>query len=821
MTYNNLILRFLGRTFFLIFVFCQGISAQNDDCLVCHSDDTLTGTRTGKSISLFVDGDKFDNSVHSGMSCSDCHSDFEAEELPHRAGKNIYMVDCSACHEGYKEQVENDIHRRLGKEKVKRMPECVTCHGSHYIKSPEQVKNKGKEFCGQCHADMQLTTNYHTTQHLSDTKCAECHEVNGFAGNLKKSVHTNLVCADCHVFEVNNFELHQQGVPQLSIATCSGCHKEEYDIHKESIHGISLKEGINEAATCWDCHGSHLIKHVKEEGSGLLPNEVGYTCGKCHNDEKFVEKFSMSVKGITDLYSRSVHGIFNTESGEGAATCYSCHGVHNIKSRTQEGSTISAYNVPATCGECHSEIQEEYEESIHWIQAKKGIRNSPVCNDCHNEHSLTAINTTQKKDEARKLQEQTCLRCHQDPILTAKHGLENAVIEYQDSYHGLAVMRGDEDAAMCIDCHDVHRILPKSNPASTVHENNVTKTCQKCHEDASDVFAKSYSHISGTKEARYIESLVENIYFWMVVSIIGLMLAHNILILIYEARKRRKKDRNTITIPRFTKNEVIQHILLLTSFILLAVTGFALKYPQSFWAEGLHSLGMNETIRQNIHRVSAVVMITLGIYHILYLIITRRGRDVLSNMIPKLSDLRQAMDTILYYLKIIKKKPYYGKYDYTEKAEYWALIWGTIVMGITGFILWFPTLIGDWAPIWFIKVNETIHFYEAILASLAILVWHWFFVIFHPREYPMSFTWVDGKMSLANYRHHHELHFRSIMLEWFKYRKGILKRADFKHSTELFISTFEKNNVNPDDLFENQLKDDFELREWLQHNLEI
>ncbi|MBU1099469.1 MAG: cytochrome c3 family protein [Bacteroidetes bacterium] len=807
--------------FFVVILFLQlsGSLFAQEECIDCHSDDTLTMERMGKEVSLFVHADKFAASVHGGVECTDCHQDFDAEEMPHLAGSNIAKVNCSNCHDGYQEQVDNDIHHRLGDKVGNRAPNCMTCHGTHYIMPPSEVKNKGKEFCGKCHESVNFNGKYHTTQYLSDNNCAECHEVEGFSENLTRSVHDGLVCADCHIYEVNNFDLHQEGVPNISKATCSGCHKAEFEIHKESIHGVSLAEGIDEAAACWSCHGSHLIQPVNKPGSGLFNGELVNTCGQCHNNKEFVEKFNLSVEGVSDLYALSVHGQYNEKSGSGAASCTSCHGAHNIKTRTQEGSTISAYNIPNTCSTCHEEIAKDYEESIHWIQAKKGVRHSPVCNDCHSEHSIHAVNGEFKKEEIKKLQEETCLVCHQDPKLLAKYSIEGAALEYQDSYHGLAVMRGDEDAAMCVDCHNVHKILPKKNPESSVNKANVLKTCQKCHPEANEKFAVSYSHISDSEEARFIEGIVENVYFWMVVVVIGGMFLHNLLIVVYEARKRRKKEKQSITIPRFTKNEVIQHILLLTSFILLAITGFALKYPASFWAEGLRFLGLDETIRQNMHRISAVVMIVLSFYHAFYLVLTKRGRDVLANMIPKLSDIRQAADTVLYYLRIIKTKPKYGKYDYTEKAEYWALIWGTIVMGVTGLVLWFPTIVGDWAPVWFIKVNEIIHFYEAILASLAILVWHWFFVIFHPNEYPMNFTWIDGRMSLKGYRHHHDLHFREVLLAWKKHKDGKMERKDFKHSTELFVSTFEKNNINPDDVFENELKNDPELREWLINNL--
>jgi cytochrome b subunit of formate dehydrogenase len=352
-----------------------------------------------------------------------------------------------------------------------------------------------------------------------------------------------------------------------------------------------------------------------------------------------------------------------------------------------------------------------------------------------------------------------------------------------------------------------------------VHKDNVLETCQKCHEDATQVFAESYSHVSQNLEAQEVEGVVSTIYFWLIVVIIGGMILHNILIYVFEVRKRKQKERTEVVIPRFTKNEVIQHVLLFTSFFALAITGFALKYPRSWWADGLYQLGMTEDLRQLFHRISAVIMISVGIYHIIYLFVTKRGRDVLTHLIPKFDDIKEAVQNLLYYLHIKKKPPEFDKFDYTEKAEYWALVWGTIVMGITGLILWFPTIVGDWAPVWLIKVSETIHFYEAILATLAIFVWHWFFVIFRPSEYPMSFVWVDGKMSLHRYRHHHEKHFKKIALEWMQIKEGQKTRNEVSHSTKLFLETMEKHGADPDEVMSAEMETDPDLRSWVIENL--
>ena len=100
-----------------------------------------------------------------------------------------------------------------------------------------------------------------------------------------------------------------------------------------------------------------------------------------------------------------------------------------------------------------------------------------------------------------------------------------------------------------------------------------------------------------------------------------------------------------------------------------------------------------------------------------------------------------------YYLGRRGEKPRSPRYDYVEKAEYLALIWGTVVMAITGLILWFPNQFTRFAPGWLVEVSEVVHFYEAWLAFLAIVVWHWFFVIMHPEEYPLNLTFLNGKIT--------------------------------------------------------------------------
>ncbi len=781
------------------FIFNSRLTAQDFKCADCHQN--------------FIQ-----KSVHNNaIGCQDCHSDIKDES--HIEKKNAQKVKCESCHEEYGNLVKNDIHHRL-KGKVKNPPDCKVCHGTHEVQTPPKENNlKVEQICSKCHTSMVLANPYHAKV-VEGNKCLQCHQDNGQKAQLVKSVHKNLECADCHNYISNNLGNHPQNVGATQKADCYLCHSAIAKEHRESIHGISLSEGVDEAAMCWNCHGSHEILKVKDPNSSVFPKNIGTTCGKCHDDPKLVEKFGFGVKNPGLLYSQSVHGILVANGNPNAPNCSVCHGVHDIKNRIQPGSKISSFGVPQTCGQCHKQIAEDFEKSIHWIRAKQGIREAPVCNDCHNEHSIHAVNTADKRLESKKLQQKTCMICHEDPRLNERFGGSGGQAkQYEDSYHGLAVMRGDKDAAMCVDCHSVHKILPKNHPESTVNVANVTATCKKCHPNATETFAQSYSHKTMDNNASRIENFVSTAYFWLIISVIGGMILHNLLIFVFEVRKKRKHLKNEITIPRFTKSEVVQHYILFISFMTLSITGFALKYQSSWWADLLRSIGLSEGVRQYTHRTAAVTLIAAGLYHIYYLLFTPRGRDVLLNLIPKFHDVTDARDNILYYLKLKKDKPKFEAYDYTEKAEYWALIWGTVVMGATGFILWFPTVVGNWAPIWLIKVCEMIHFYEAILATLAIIVWHWFFVIFHPNEYPMSVTWIDGKMSLHTYRHHHEKHFRKIVLEWKEYKleKRDLKRVS--NSTLLFKSTLEKNGLNLDSVIQNELNEDAELSAWLEEKL--
>ena len=205
---------------------------------------------------------------------------------------------------------------------------------------------------------------------------------------------------------------------------------------------------------------------------------------------------------------------------------------------------------------------------------------------------------------------------------------------------------------------------------------------------------------------------------------------------------------------RMTANQRWQHLVLLVTFIVLVITGFALKFPNSWFA---HTFGMGEKLRSFIHRTAGVVLIGMGIYHLCYLAALKEGRRLIRDLTPRPNDAFDAWKTMLYYLGLRSEKPHFGRFSYAEKTEYWALVWGTALMGLTGIMIWAKVWVGDLLARWWVDIATAIHFYEAILATLAIVVWHLYQVFFDPDIYPMNWTWLDGTMSVERYKNEHAL----------------------------------------------------------------
>jgi len=638
--------------------------------------------------------------------------------------------------------------------------DCLACHGDPGMKSEsgrslhvDPAKHKssvhGDLGCTTCHVGVK---EYPHPKPMRMPSCTTCHDEP--VAQVPQSVHSILgkdACASCHG-KTHEVQRAEKIVPQQ----CATCHDDAVHGYQQGVHAIARKDGDGQAPTCLSCHGSpHQILPSSDPKSPVFHANIPKTCATCHAQKFVMERVGQSTQEFYS-YEESVHGKAVASGSTKAAVCTDCHGVHEIRRASDDKSSIFKFNVPATCAKCHESVKSEFVQSIHGQAIAKGNSLAPVCTDCHGIHSIKSHLDPNSSVAAKNLARTTCARCHEGVRLSQEFGVEGGRSStYLASYHGLASERGSNVVANCASCHGVHNILPSSDPRSTINRANLVRTCGQCHPGVTDKFVVGKVHVDAPLSAD-IGSIavrwIRGFYLSMIFAVIGGMVAHNLII--WRRKALIKRDAYPRTITRMTKNQRWQHLTLLTSFIVLVITGFALKYPDSWLSE---IPGMGEKVRGIVHRIAGVVLIGVSVYHLVYMMLTRDGRKLVRDMVPEPKDAADCFWNLRSYLGLSSSWPKFKRFTYAEKAEYWALVWGVMVMAATGVALWAKVAVGHLLPRWWLDVATAIHFYEAVLASLAIVVWHFYQVFLDPDVYPMNWAWWDGKMSLHHYSEEHGL----------------------------------------------------------------
>ncbi|MBS4026395.1 MAG: cytochrome b/b6 domain-containing protein [Clostridia bacterium] len=218
-------------------------------------------------------------------------------------------------------------------------------------------------------------------------------------------------------------------------------------------------------------------------------------------------------------------------------------------------------------------------------------------------------------------------------------------------------------------------------------------------------------------------------------------------------------------VQRFDDHQRWQHLLLAISVLMLIITGFPIKFAYTWWAPHVMSLFGGFKNMLTVHKMFGVVMIFSGIYHLTWLFIKipslKRAKWAI---IPSLKDVRDAYYHARYLLGF-GKMPKYDRYAYLEKFEYFAVVWGVIIMSATGFVLWFPELAAIYLPRWVISIFRVVHSFEALVCLIAVVIGHFYSVHFNPDVFPSSPVWIDGKISREHLKHEHPLEYDEIAAE--------------------------------------------------------
>jgi cytochrome b subunit of formate dehydrogenase len=233
--------------------------------------------------------------------------------------------------------------------------------------------------------------------------------------------------------------------------------------------------------------------------------------------------------------------------------------------------------------------------------------------------------------------------------------------------------------------------------------------------------------------------------------------------LVREARKREKRHEEGEMFQRFNRNFRFQHMVMFTSVILLIITGMPLKFPQfvlSRWVITFWGGIQNSTI---VHRIGAGMLIYFMAHHLLYTILTRDGRRDFLLLLPGPKDAKDIALNIRHFLGKTPDKPRFGRFSYIEKFDYWAVYWGCVIMIGSGLFLWFETDVLRFLPKYALDVAHEMHSDEALLATLAIVIWHFYNVHFNPDRFPGTLLWWHGQLSEHEMKEEHPLEYEEIM----------------------------------------------------------
>ncbi len=464
-----------------LFLFALSATAQEDaDCLSCHEDRSLEGTRGGRTMSVYVNVKTHAGSIHGANGCVSCHADLAGKELPH--GEDVAPVDCGSCHSAEQEEESKSLHGQAAARGDKLAPLCKDCHGTHNV-LPKSNRNspisplKIPFLCGKCHQEgspvqrQRVIHQDNIIENFSESIHGE--------GLLRKGLIVAPNCASCHT----GHSILPHTNPASSIArkniasTCTKCHAEIEAVHRKVIKGELWEKENHVLPACVDCHQPHKIRKVFY-AQGMADRD----CLSCHEKPE--------LKSSRDAHSLTVKVSELTDSRHVKISCSQCHAQVNA-SKVRPCETITE---KVDCASCHAEVGQQFNVSLHGRLVANKDPNGPTCKECHGRHGVKG-----KQDPASGTfptnVPDLCARCHREGKKAALlyTGAEHQIIErYTESIHGKGLMKsGLTVTAMCSNCHTPHSVLPRSDTLSSVNPRNLPKTCGKCHHGIEEQFQKS------------------------------------------------------------------------------------------------------------------------------------------------------------------------------------------------------------------------------------------------------------------------------------------------------------------------------------------
>ncbi len=546
-----------------------------------------------------------------------------------------------------------------------------------------------------------------------------------------------------------------------------------------SINEDFFLNTVHSKLNCIECHCD--IKEIPHQSA--KPVDCGI---KCHLKDPASEK-DFSHEPIVTAFSQGIHASKDGRllspfiNDGGPPKCKYCH-----QNPLYLSSTRIRKDMEQRCKECHPQ---------------KGWINQFM------KHFLSRENPRWNNKEIVGL----CNNCHANKELMAKYGVPSTA-EFKKSHHFNNIKFETSNAAHCLNCHapsklgfSPHQLQSPKDPNSPLGQNKRLATCAQadCHSQANKAFTLGAIHSPEKKETLLKEKLenpeeelstseksfllneikqirkentkwmvikwVKFFYKILILLIGGFMIVHQALdirrSIIEEKTKEKKihqKSSQEIFFQRLRREEIWQHNLLAVSFILLAISGMMVLIPAQ-WITllfGPYSATIY-SIRRFAHITFAGILLFTGIWHLIYISFFPHGRKIVLDMLPGKNDLIHLWRNFLYFIGIEQHPPKFDRFNYQEKLEYITGGIGMVIISATGVIMLFST----YFPKFWVDLAWTVHLMEALLASIAIAVWHLFSVHWKPGKFPMDSTWLDGKITLEALMEEHPLQYDRIIKE--------------------------------------------------------
>jgi cytochrome b subunit of formate dehydrogenase len=591
-------------------------------------------------------------------------------------------------------------------------------------------------------------------------KCLECHDdpemksddgqpIAVLADDYARSAHRKLDCAECHD-TARTIKHPKNPLGAVKPQVCQDCHEDEFKAVAGSIHGRRAK-GERAIKDCTGCHGSlHNVHKSGDPASPLSPVNQIKTCGDCHED-------------VLADYEKSEHARALLRAGlvKGSPSCSSCHGKHDVRAKDDPQATTHHAKVPATCGSCHEMILKEFDDSAHGALLRAG-KEGPVCTDCHAPHAIKRPDSA----HVRHAVADRCGGCHEKIGRT-----------FHDSFHGKASQLENRQAAACADCHTPHANLPKSDPKSSIHPDNLAATCGACHKNVNASFLTFDPHANPSDPTRNV--YVYWVWFGMTALLLGVFGFFGLHGLLWMQRALVGKlrgefpaltDRKGPHVIRFRKMQVAIHIAIVLSFLLLAATGLPLKFAEAPWAPRLMSVLGGAQTAAWLHRFAGAVTFGYFAWHLGMLahdLLVKKRRGYFwgpNSMVPQPRDVVELLAMFKYFF-YLGPRPKFDRYTYWEKFDYLAVFWGVAIIGCSGLVLWFPTAATTFLPGWALNAAYVIHSDEALLATGFIFLFHFFHTHLRPESFPMDTVIFTGRMPLEVFKHDRPLEYDRLVAE--------------------------------------------------------